>query len=104
MGCQICGVILDPIAAIRMGIKGQAGTQFWDEKMSNELAEGRSAFDRYCMVPFAGIAAEALIYGEAEGGENDENMFCSICVLPQPPLSIAEAHLLLSIFMILLHY
>ncbi|XP_021816991.1 uncharacterized protein LOC110759252 [Prunus avium] len=93
MGCPIRGVILDPIVAMQMGIQGQAGTQFWDEKMANDLAEGRldgSAFDRYCMVLFAGVAAEALVYGEAEGGENDENLFRSICVLLQPPLSVAE--------------
>lgn len=45
------------------------------------------------MVLFAGIAAEALIYGEAEGGENDENLFRSICVLLQPPLSMAQVSL-----------
>lgn len=44
------------------------------------------------MVLFAGIAAEALVYGEAEGGENDENLFRSICVLLQPPLSIAQVY------------
>ncbi|KAF8412698.1 hypothetical protein HHK36_000666 [Tetracentron sinense] len=93
MGCPIRGVILDPIAAMQMGIQGQAGTQFWDEKLENDLAEGRvssTAFDRYCMVLFAGIAAEALVYGEAEGGENDENLFRSISVLLQPPLSVAQ--------------
>ncbi|KAJ8761745.1 hypothetical protein K2173_004555 [Erythroxylum novogranatense] len=93
MGCPIRGVILDPIVAMQMGIQGQAGTQFWDEKMNNELAEGHlssSTFDRYCMVLFAGIAAEALVYGEAEGGENDENLFRSISVLLQPPLSVAQ--------------
>ncbi|KAL5100639.1 hypothetical protein RYX36_004966 [Vicia faba] len=93
MGCPIRGVILDPIVAMQMGIQGQAGTQFWDEKVASDLAEGRldgSAFDRYCMVLFAGIAAEALIYGEAEGGENDENLFRSICLLLEPPLSVAE--------------
>lgn len=42
------------------------------------------------MVLFAGIAAEALIYGEAEGGENDENLFRSICVLLDPPLSVSQ--------------
>jgi len=42
------------------------------------------------MVLFAGIAAEALIYGEAEGGENDENLFRSVCLLLEPPLSVAE--------------
>ncbi|GKU93441.1 hypothetical protein SLEP1_g7035 [Rubroshorea leprosula] len=102
MGCPICGVILDPIAAMQMGIQGQAGTQFWDEKMSNELAEGQlsgSAFDRYCMMLFAGIAAEAMVYGEAEGGENDENMFSIICVLLQPPLSVAQVQLQGFIFM-----
>ncbi|KAJ9673073.1 hypothetical protein PVL29_026381 [Vitis rotundifolia] len=93
MGCPIRGVILDPIVAMQMGIQGQAGTQFWDEKLEKELAEGRlsgTAFDRYCMVLFAGIAAEALVYGEAEGGENDENLFRSICVLLRPPLTIGQ--------------
>ncbi|XP_049343897.1 uncharacterized protein LOC125808207 isoform X2 [Solanum verrucosum] len=93
MGCPIRGVILDPIVAMQMGIQGQAGTQFWDEKLENELAEGQlsgTTFDRYCMVLFAGIAAEALIYGEAEGGENDENLFRSISVLLEPPLSVAQ--------------
>ncbi|KAI3408722.1 uncharacterized protein J3R85_020117, partial [Psidium guajava] len=93
MGCPIRGVILDPIVAMQMGIQGQAGTQFWDDKMDKELAEGRlsgTAFDRYSMVLFAGIAAEALIYGDAEGGENDENMFRSLCVLLEPPLSVVQ--------------
>ncbi|KAL9225978.1 hypothetical protein vseg_001841 [Gypsophila vaccaria] len=93
MGCPIRGVILDPIVAMQMGIQGQAGTQFWDDNLEKELAAGRlssTAFDRYCMVLFAGIAAEALVYGEAEGGENDENLFRSICVLLQPPLSVAQ--------------
>ncbi|XP_020581810.1 uncharacterized protein LOC110025592 isoform X2 [Phalaenopsis equestris] len=49
MGCPVRGVILDPIVAMQMGIQGQAGTQFWDEKLEKELAEGRlssTAFDR----------------------------------------------------------
>ncbi|KAL8171030.1 hypothetical protein V2J09_022834 [Rumex salicifolius] len=93
MGCPIRGVILDPIVAIQMGIQGQAGTQFWDQNLENELATGKlssTSFDRYCMVLFAGIAAEALVYGEAEGGENDENLFRSISVLLEPPLSVAQ--------------
>lgn len=45
------------------------------------------------MILFAGIAAEALVYGEAEGGENDENLFRSICILLQPPLSVAQVFL-----------
>lgn len=49
------------------------------------------------MVLFAGIAAEALIYGEAEGGENDENLFRSICILLEPPLSVAQVFLWLKL-------
>lgn len=50
------------------------------------------------MVLFAGIAAEALIYGEAEGGENDENLFRSISVLLEPTLSVAQVFLWLKVF------
>ncbi|KAF8069779.1 hypothetical protein N665_1136s0013 [Sinapis alba] len=49
MGCPIRGVILDPIVAMQMGVQGQAGTQFWDQKMESEIAEGRlsgTSFDR----------------------------------------------------------
>nr|XP_023912472.1 uncharacterized protein LOC112024066 [Quercus suber] len=55
MGCPIRGVILDPIVAMQMGIQGQAGTQFWDEKMANDLANGRLdgiAFDRFLNTNF----------------------------------------------------
>lgn len=40
----------------------QAGTQFWDEKLENELAEGRlsgTAFDRY--VPLLKINMSHLV-------------------------------------------
>lgn len=47
------------------------------------------------MILFAGIAAEALVYGEAEGGENDENLFRSLCILLNPPLSVAQVHITL---------
>jgi len=49
---------------------------------------------RYCMVLFAGIAAEALVYDEAEGWENDENLFRGICVFLDPPLSTAVVQVL----------
>lgn len=93
LGCPIRGVILDPLVAVKMGIQGQAGTQFWDDKLQSELAGGKlsfNTFDRYCMVLFSGIAAEALVYGESLGGENDENLFRSICNQLQPPFSIAQ--------------
>ncbi|KAL2922578.1 Ethanolamine ammonia-lyase light chain [Bienertia sinuspersici] len=90
---EVVAASLDPCLPL---IK--AGTQFWDEKLENELAGERrssTAFDRYCMVLFAGIVAEALVYGEAKGGKNDENLFESICVLLQPPLSAPQSYNLL---------
>eukprot|EP01018_Ginkgo_biloba_P029778 Gb_19836 [translate_table: standard] len=71
----------------------EAGTQFWDETLESQLSEGRltsASFDRYCMVLFAGIAAEALVYGEAEGGESDENLFKAIVSLLRPPWTIPQ--------------
>eukprot|EP00897_Mesotaenium_endlicherianum_P004044 jgi/Mesen1/3668/ME000202S02757 len=38
----------------------------------------------------AGIAAEALVYGEAEGGESDENLFKALVLELQPPWSAAK--------------
>lgn len=93
LGCPVRGVILDAVQAMTMGIQGQAGTQFWDETLEGELRQGRltsASFDRYSMVLFAGIAAEALVYGEAEGGENDENLFKAIVSLCCPPWSPSQ--------------
>lgn len=63
---------------------------FFISRLSSDIDVWCNQWFRYCMVLFAGIAAEALIYGEAEGGENDENLFRSICLLLEPPLSVAE--------------
>jgi len=93
LGCPVRGVILEPLQAVQIGIQGQAGTQFWDETLESELNRGQlssASFDRYCMVLFAGIAAEALIYGEAEGGESDENLFKAVVSLLRPPWSLSQ--------------
>jgi hypothetical protein len=34
---------------------------------------------------FAGITAEALVYGDAEGGENDENLYKALVSQPRLP-------------------
>eukprot|EP00252_Welwitschia_mirabilis_P004352 TRINITY_DN14687_c0_g1_i1.p1 TRINITY_DN14687_c0_g1~~TRINITY_DN14687_c0_g1_i1.p1 ORF type:complete len:393 (+),score=67.15 TRINITY_DN14687_c0_g1_i1:85-1263(+) len=93
LGCPLRGIVLDPFQAMQFGVQGQAGTQFWDKTLASELLEGKlstASFDRYSMVLFAGIAAEALVYGEAEGGENDENLFRGILSLLKPPWSISQ--------------
>ncbi|GAQ83481.1 hypothetical protein KFL_001500110 [Klebsormidium nitens] len=93
LGCPVRGVVLDAMQAVRMGIRGQAGTQFWDQKLEEEMKENRlsgSTLDRYFVVLFAGIAAEALIYGEAEGGESDENLYVHVVKGLRPPWSPAK--------------
>ncbi|KAH7426596.1 hypothetical protein KP509_10G007600 [Ceratopteris richardii] len=50
LGCPVRGVILDPIEAMRQGVQGQAGTQFWDSMLEGELRQGRltrPSIDRY---------------------------------------------------------
>jgi len=88
LGCPVRGVVLDATEALKSGISGQAGTQFWDESLAREVEENKlteASVDRYCIVLFAGIAAEGLVYGEAEGGESDENLYKAIISGLQPP-------------------
>jgi len=56
------------------GIMG-AGTSFFDPELNAASLKGRvtrSVVDRYSVVVMAGIAAEALCFGDSEGGSDDE--------------------------------
>ncbi|CAM6118697.1 unnamed protein product [Calypogeia fissa] len=93
LGCTIRGVILDPVQAVKMGIQGQAGTQFWDQTLEMQFSQVGLpilSVDRYSIVLFAGMAAEALIYGEAQGGESDENLYKAVVAKLQPSWSPAK--------------
>jgi hypothetical protein len=39
LGCPVRSVVLDAMQALKSGIQGQAGTQFWDESLDRELRE-----------------------------------------------------------------
>jgi hypothetical protein len=60
----------------RFGSRGvSAGTSFFDQDLSNQMSKAeikRSALDRYSIIVMAGIAAEAVKYGQADGGAGDE--------------------------------
>ena len=52
----------------------QAGTQFCDKSFSDEIAKGKISsvsLDKYTCVALAGVTAEYLKYGRAEGGLGD---------------------------------
>eukprot|EP01039_Chlorochromonas_danica_P002681 gene2681-2930_t len=72
-------------------IKGQAGTIFFDAKMAEEIASGkltRKSLDRLSVVLMAGIAAEAAIFGNSEGGIADEQALISALTSVSPPWNI----------------
>jgi len=88
LGCPIQGFFLSAWDATRAGIRGQAGTVFFDNDLSSQLNSNRvtrTAIDRYTIVLMGGIAAEAMNYEQAEGGASDESALVSFLVGLLPP-------------------
>jgi len=82
LGCPVEGCVLSSWAALsdsRFGGRRttvSAGTSFFDPSLSDEMNGRkpltRSSIDRYTIIVMAGIAAEALNFGRADGGAGDE--------------------------------
>jgi len=82
LGCPVEGCVLSTWDALqdvrfdgsRTGVS--AGTSFFDEDLSNQVNGraplARSSIDRYSAIVMAGIAAEAIHFGGADGGASDE--------------------------------
>lgn len=87
-GLPVRGYILSAKEALAAGIPGQAGTLFADDDLSIEIQKGKvtaGSVDRFSIVAMAGIAAEAITYGEAEGGEADIMDLLRLLTTLQPP-------------------
>ncbi|KAJ1429317.1 hypothetical protein B484DRAFT_449459 [Ochromonadaceae sp. CCMP2298] len=73
-------------------IQGQAATLFYDVKMADEVSAQRvtrSSLDRLSVVTMAGVAAEALSFGAAEGGIADERALLGLLSTSiSPPWSL----------------
>ncbi len=74
LGIPITGYTLTAWEAFKQGLPGSGGVTFDSQALSpNSLNAGeiRLTLERFCTVWMAGIAAETLIYGNAEGGVED---------------------------------
>lgn len=79
LGCPVEGYVLSPWAAQQDArfdrAQVSAGTSFFDPNLSEQIHRAvvsRSTLDRYSIIVMGGIAAEALLFGQADGGAGDE--------------------------------
>ena len=75
--------------AWRKGMSGLGGVQFDTTDLEATLKTGQlpaQTLNRYCTVWMAGIAAEKLAYGEAQGGQDDRQKFSILWQQLQRPL------------------
>jgi hypothetical protein len=72
----VTGYTLTAWEAWRQGQPGQGGVTFEDVELAEQLAMGKigtQKLDRYCTIWMAGMAAEALVFNNAEGGVDDRS-------------------------------
>ncbi len=70
----VTGYTLSAWEAVRQGQAGQGGVQFDTKELDDQLQKGEISaqwLDRFCTVWMAGVAAETIVYGNAEGGADD---------------------------------
>jgi hypothetical protein len=70
----VTGYTLTAWEAVQQGQPGQGGVQFDTQELDGQLQQGQISaqwLDRFCTVWMAGIAAETLVYGDAQGGADD---------------------------------
>ncbi|MBD6617501.1 ATP-dependent Zn protease [Komarekiella sp. 'clone 1'] len=67
--------------AWKQGQVGQGGVTFDDAELATHLEMGKISaqmLDRYCTIWMAGIAAETLVFDNAEGGGDDKNKLAGV--------------------------
>ena len=74
LGIPIDAYTLTAWEALRFGVEGNGGVIFKTDDIDRAVEVGKISqqeIDRYCTVWMAGIAAEEISYGSAQGGRDD---------------------------------
>ncbi|CAM9136694.1 unnamed protein product [Discosporangium mesarthrocarpum] len=93
LGCPVQGCLLDPFEISKIANSAQGGTIFADPAFAKGIQSGRltrSTVDRFTIVLMAGIAAEAMEYGAAEGGASDEAVLMEVLSTIVPPFKLSQ--------------
>ncbi|BAY25182.1 hypothetical protein NIES2100_49880 [Calothrix sp. NIES-2100] len=81
LGIPVTGYTLSAWEAWKQGQPGQGGVSFDDGELASGLEVGKISvqlLDRYCTVWMAGIAAENLVFQNAEGGSDDRRKLAEV--------------------------
>lgn len=76
LGIPVTGYALSAWEALKQKQSGLGGVSFDDRELASQLEQGTlkaQLLDRYCTIWMAGVAAETLVYGNAEGGADDRS-------------------------------
>lgn len=101
LGIPVKGYSLTAWQAFRKGYPGKGGVQFDTEILAEQMVKTSQfalILERFSTVWMAGIAAEMLIYGEAEGGNEDRQqlkMALNLAGIPQTRYAQQESWALL---------
>ncbi|MGB3654247.1 MAG: ATP-dependent Zn protease [Rivularia sp. (in: cyanobacteria)] len=107
LGVPVTGYTLSAWEALKQKQQGLGGVTFDDAELLSEFEKGRITtrmLERYYTIWMAGIAAENLVYSDANGGADDKNKLmgvlkslgCSVSMCQQKQrLSILQAKTLL---------
>jgi hypothetical protein len=81
LGIGITDYTLTAWEALKRGQPGQGGVSFDDGELASQLEQGKISaqmLDRYCTIWMAGIAAETLVFKNAEGGADDKSKLSGV--------------------------
>lgn len=77
MDIPVTGYTLSAWEALRQGRQGRGGVEFDTQEVETYLRQGAlpaEILERYNAVWMAGVAAEQMVYGDAQGGSDDRQI------------------------------